>query len=189
LDRDVKMFFALTNAQFDAGIGAWDTKRFYDSIRPVSVVRTLYAGKTVSAWAGPRRGTQLVRGEEWQPYLTTPPFAEYISGHSTFSAASAEILRLFTGSDDYDAAAIFEPGSSRIESGLTPRGTVRLYWATFSDAADEAGYSRRLGGIHFEEGDLRGRTMGRQIGVQAWSKAFQHIEGIDSADGQPVGNR
>lgn len=83
------MFFALTNAQLDAGIGAWDTKRFYDSIRPVSVVRTLYAGKMVSAWAGPRRGTHLIRGEEWQPYLTTPPFAEYTSGHSTFSAASS----------------------------------------------------------------------------------------------------
>ena len=171
LDDDVKLFFALTNAQFDAGIAVWDCKRFYDYVRPASAIRMMNAGKLVAAWAGPNRGTQMIPGDQWQPYLTTPPFAEYPSGHSTFSSASAEILQLFCRSDNYGASVTFEPGSSRIEPGATPKMAVKLYWATFADAADEAGLSRRLGGIHFEDGDIRGRILGRLIARQVWAKA------------------
>ena len=58
-----------------------------------------------------------------------------------------------------------------------PATDVTLSWATFSDAADEAGISRRYGGIHFEDGDLKGRVMGRQIDAQAWDKAQAYITG------------
>jgi hypothetical protein len=177
LDRDVKLFFALTNAQFDAGIATWEAKRFYDSPRPITAIRRAFAGRLISGWAGPGLGARTIPGDQWTPYLPTPPFGEYTSGHSAFSSSSAEILRQFTGSDDYDDAVIFAPGTSRIEPGVTPRQHIRLYWATFSDAADEAGISRRFGGIHFEEGDLRARTLGRQVGFQAWRKALAHIQG------------
>lgn len=177
LDQDVKLFFALTNAQFDSGIAVWECKRFYDYIRPVSAIRLVNRGRLIPAWAGPGRGTQLILAENWQPYLTTPPFAEYVSGHSTFSSSSAEILKLFTGGDNYGAKVTFDPGSSRIEPGVTPKLPVTLFWATFADAADEAGLSRRLGGIHFEEGDIRARIMGRLIALQVWDKARTYIEG------------
>lgn len=125
-----------------------------------------------------------MKGEEYIPYqpasFITPPFAEYTSGHSTFSAASAEILKRFTGSDSLRQSVIFKPGSSEIEPGVTPQLPVTLYWDTFSDAAAEAGLSRRLGGIHFEDGDTYGRIMGRQIANLVWIKALSYINGTPS---------
>jgi hypothetical protein len=177
LDQDVKLFFALGNALLDASIAAWDAKVRYDFIRPVSAIRFLYAGKPVRAWGGPGRGTVLMSGENWRSYIATPPFAEYVSGHSTFSAASAEILKLFTGSDAFGGSVTFPVGSSPIEPGTVPGQAITLAWPTFSAAADEAGISRRYGGIHFESGDLAGRELGRKIGRRVWDKARAHFEG------------
>jgi hypothetical protein len=55
LDDDVKMFFVLSNAIFDAGIAAWDTKRAYDSVRPITAVPLLFKDKKIQAWGGPRK--------------------------------------------------------------------------------------------------------------------------------------
>src|SRR5258708_8908645 len=55
LDDDVKMYFALTNAMLDAGIAAWDAKRAYDSVRPVTAISLLFRGKRIRAWGGPVR--------------------------------------------------------------------------------------------------------------------------------------
>jgi hypothetical protein len=101
----------------------------------------------------------------------TPPFPEYISGHSTFSAAGAAILRLFTGCDTFGDWVTLPAGSSKIEPGLTPARPVTLRWRTFTDAANQAGISRRYGGIHFKAGDLTGRAVGRIVGFEAWLKA------------------
>jgi hypothetical protein len=177
LDEDVKLFFALTNGLLDASIAVWDVKRHYDYVRPVTAMRFLFAGRPIRAWAGPYQGTQLIPGDQWQSYIGTPPFAEYVSGHSTFSAASAEILRSFTGSDDFGAQVTILSGSSAIEPGLVPREDVTLSWRTFSEAADEAGLSRRYGGIHFEAADLEGRALGRRIGALAWQKARAYFDG------------
>src|SRR5207249_4418802 len=141
------------NAMLDASIAVWDGKRHFDSIRPVSLVRHTYAGRTVEAWGGPYQGTRPIDGGQWRPFLRTPPFPEYPSGHSTFSAAGAEVLRLFTGREDFGASVTIPAGSSHIEPGTVPAHDVVLRWATFDDAANEAGYSRRLGGIHFASGD------------------------------------
>src|SRR5207237_1796836 len=103
--------------------------------------------------------------------LPTPPFPEYSSGHSNFSAAGAEILRLFTGKDAFNAAATVAAGSSKIEPGVVPARDVTLSWATFTDAAAQAGLSRRYGGIHFEQADLDGRRTGRLVARRAWDKA------------------
>jgi hypothetical protein len=175
------MFFALTNAMFDAGIAAWDAMRAYDSIRPVSAIPLLYRGKTIEAWGGPGRGTVDMDGSQWIPYqpttFPTPPFPDFVSGHSTYSAAAAKILTLWTGSDRFDFATTLRAGSSKIEPGITPAHDIRLGWATFQDAADEAGMSRRYGGIHFRRADLGGRFLGRIVAFEAWTKAQSYIEG------------
>jgi hypothetical protein len=175
VDEDAKLFFALTNAIFDAGIVAWDAKHALDSVRPASGCPYLLQGQQIEAWGGPGEGTVRMDGKLWIPYQSstfpTPPFPEYISGHSTFSAAGATILRLFTGSDVFGDSVTFPPGSSKIEPGLTPSNPVTLRWKTFTDAANQAGISRRYGGIHFRAGDLTGRAVGRIVGYQAWNKS------------------
>src|SRR5205085_1493996 len=119
--------------------------------------------------------------ETWQPYqlscFVTPAFPEYLSGHSSFSAASAEVLKAFTGSDAYGNAVVVPTGSSRIEPRQTPAQAVVLSWPTFSAAADQAGLSRRYGGIHFERGDLAGRAVGQQVGRRVWQKALTFFNG------------
>lgn len=181
LDDDVKLFFALTNAIFDASIACWDAKRAFDYVRPVTAVHFLWPDKKVRAWGGANQGTQSIFGRDWQPYqaatVVTPPFPEYLSGHSTFSAAGAEVLRRFTGSDAFGASWTQPAGTSRVEGGTVPSSDIVLTWSTFSDAADQAGTSRRYGGIHFVQADLDGRAMGRQVGAQAWDRAQHFING------------
>ncbi len=181
LDQDVKMFFALTNAVFDAGIASWDAKRVIDSVRPVTAIPFLFHGQQIRSWGGPGKGTIMMDGANWIPYqpstFPTPPFPEYISGHSTFSAAGATILALFTGSERFGDSVTFPAGSSTIEPGITPKQPVTLRWSTFHDGANEAGISRRYGGIHFRLGDLVGRATGDLVGVQAWRQAQSYFNG------------
>jgi hypothetical protein len=181
LERDVKLFFALTNAVSDAGCCAWDNKRAFNSVRPITAIRMLFRGQTVRAWAGPYQGTKLIEGATWFPYqpasFPTPPFPEYSSGHSTFSAAAAEILKRFTHSDRFGASVTLPAGSSSVEPGAVPMSDVTLSWSTFSDAADQAGISRRYGGIHFEQGDLDARATGRMVARLASEQAEDYWAG------------
>ena len=124
LDQDVVLFFALGGALHDAAVAAWDAKRAFDSVRPVGAIRWLFAGDRLCAWGIPGQGTTLIKGEDQQPYLPTPPFAEYVSGHSTFSAAAAEVLARYTGSDALGASVTVPAGSSRVEPGTTPATDV-----------------------------------------------------------------
>jgi hypothetical protein len=183
VDQDAKLFFALTNAIFDAGIVAWDAKRAFDSVRPATAVPYVLQGRLIEAWGGPGKGTIKMDGRFWIPYqlstFPTPPFPEYISGHSTFSAAGATILRLFTHSNQFDASVTLPAGSSKIEPGLTPAAPVTLRWRTFTDAANQAGISRRYGGIHFKAADLTGRAIGRVVAHRAWRKAEALWSGRD----------
>jgi len=175
------MFFALNNAMFDASIVAWDDKGLYDSVRPITAIRILYRGTPVRAWAGPYSGTRAIDGGQWRPYqpptAPTPPFAEYASGHSNFSAAAARILALFTGSAAFGLSVSIPAGSSAIEPGAVPAHDVLLRWDTFTEAANQAGLSRRYGGIHFEQGDLDARRTGRACADMAWHFAQQHYHG------------
>ncbi|NES03976.1 MAG: calcium-binding protein [Okeania sp. SIO2F4] len=204
LDQDVKLFFNLGNAVFDASIAAWDAKTFYDYARPVRTVRELgelgligefnpeLGGFAIDAWAGPGEGTQTILATDFLTYQTpgsdpSPPFAEYVSGHSTFSAAGAEILERFTGSDDFGASVSFGAGESRFEPEVTPDEPLVLEWETFSEAADEAGISRLYGGIHFDDGDINGRELGREVGESVWSATESLISpnvtlGTDESD-------
>src|SRR6476659_1084756 len=177
LDADVTMLFALGNALLDASIAVWDCKVAFDYVRPVSAVRFLHAGQLIAAWGGPGRGTQFIRGEQFQSYIATPAFPEYTSGHSAFSAAAAAVLRLATGSPYFGATYRFKAGTSTIEPGVTPTRDVILSWATFDQAADEAGMSRRYGGIHLRQADLESRNIGRRVGVAAWERATAMFHG------------
>ena len=99
IDVDAKMFLALNGAMLDASIAAWQHKYRYDFARPISAIRAVKARTMIRAWAGPGRGTEPIRGEDWLPYqaptFPTPPFPAYASGHSTFSAAGAAVLKDF----------------------------------------------------------------------------------------------
>ncbi len=180
-EQDVKMFFALANAVFDAGIAAWDAKHFWNSVRPVTAIPYLYTGTKMNMWGGPYKGRVYQDAGMWIPYqpsnFPTPPFPEFCSGHSTFSRAAAQVLKRFTGSDTFGFAVTLPAGSSTIEPGAVPAADVTLTFATFTNASDQAGLSRRYGGIHFKTADLAGRTLGYYVGDQAFNKAQTYWKG------------
>ena len=186
LDQDVKLFFGLGSAEMDASISAWAAKYQYNSVRPVTAIRSRYAGKMVNSWLGPGKGYGSVLGQNWQPYqeptVVTPPFPEYVSGHSTFSAAGRTVILQFYGNNDaFNAKVVIKAGSSKIEPGVAPAKDVTVVWKTLSDAADDAGWSRRWGGIHFLSGDQQGRALGRLIGYNDWNKALTYFNGTATA--------
>jgi hypothetical protein len=136
----------------------------------------------IRAWRGPDSGVGWVLGERWMPYqratFVTPAFPGFVSGHSTFSRAAAEVLAADTGSP-YFPGGLFEqtsaPGYLKFEAG--PSKAVTLQWATYYDAADQAGTSRIYGGIHIPADDFAGRRIGSRIGKQAWTRAERYFAG------------
>jgi hypothetical protein len=173
---DIKMFFALSNALFDAGIAAWDAKRFYDYVRPITAIRYLYSGQVVQSFGpdGPAAGLRAVPGELWVPYQQasnpTPAHPDHVSGHSTYSAASAAVLRLFTGSDAFHYRVTIHAASLLYDPAL-PLRDMAFAWDTFSAAVVDAGRSRIDGGIHFPNADTAGRRLGEQVGATVFAKA------------------
>jgi hypothetical protein len=144
-------------------------------------VHYLYANQQITCWGGIGQGTVQMLGSQWMPYqessVMTPAFPEYCSGHSTFSAAGAYVLQQFTGTDSFSDSYTAAPGSSQIEPGIAPLAAVTLSWPTFSAAAAQAGISRQIGGIHFDQGDQDGRALGKQVATVAWAKAQSYING------------
>ena len=123
-----------------------------------------------------------ILGTAWVPYqlpsFVTPAFQGYASGHSTFSRAAAEVLTGITGSEYFPggiATWTLPKGTFRVESG--PSADVVLQWATYYDAADQAGQSRLYGGIHIQADDFTGRIVGSTCGKDAWSLAQRYYAG------------
>ena len=145
----------------------------------------------VRAWLGtPPSATQTagvgwLLGEDWVPYqretFVTPAFPGYVSGHSTFSRAAAEVLTRLTGSKFFPgglSTTTFAAGRTlHVEAG--PAATVSLQAATYYDAADQAGLSRLYGGIHIAADDLTGRRLGAKIGADAFAR-FLALHGSSS---------
>jgi hypothetical protein len=185
LDTDVKLFFLVGNAMMDAGVVAWYQKYKYDSARNVTLIRHFYKDKPVNSWLGPNMGFGTVMGQYWKPYqatnVVTPPFPEYVSGHSTFTSAGAQILASFNG-DAFGATVVIPAGSSKFESN-TPASDVTLTFPTFSDASTQAGLSRRYGGIHLQTGDMHGRALGRQVASGVFSQGQNYIRGYAGKPG------
>jgi hypothetical protein len=184
LDQDAKLFFMLGNALTDASISAWKAKYDYDCVRNVTAIRVRYKDHLVTSWLGPNKGYGKVLGQNWLPYqqlnVVTPPFPEYVSGHSTFTAAGRTIMGGFEGSDKFNAQVVIPAGSSRFEAN-TPARDITLTWKTLTAAADEAGWSRRWGGIHFKSGDEHGRLLGKVVASDVWDKAQTYFNGTATA--------
>ena len=155
----------------------------------------------VMSWKGPDfitdpttdiAGVDWILATQWWPYqrptFVTPPFAGYLSGHSTFSRAAAETLTLITGDaffpggmGTFDVAQndflVFEQG---------PSESFVLQWATYQDASDQTSLSRIWGGIHPPIDDIRGRIIGDKIGKEAFALAQQYFEGTLSVDQEEI---
>jgi len=143
----------------------------------------------IKAWGGnpadPKTqigGVKWILAADWIPYqlptFVTPAFQGYVSGHSTFSRAAAEVVTGFTGSEYFPGGLdgyTIKAGSLKFEKG--PTTDIRLEWATYYDAADQAGQSRLYGGIHVEVDDLTGRKIGSQCGTAAWAMAQRYYAG------------
>jgi hypothetical protein len=236
LQWDVKLYLALNGAVHDAAITAWGLKGYYDSTRPISMIRYMgglgqssdpslpsydpeglplvpglvelitkettapgqrhaalrgHEGEiAIRAWAGnpddPKTeigGVTWIRAVDWVPYqlptFVTPSFPAYISGHSTFSRAAAEVLTGYTGSEYFPGGVsgyTIQAGSLKFEKG--PSTDIRLEWATYYDASDQAGQSRLWGGIHIQADDLTGRRVGSDCGKAAWALARRYYAGL-----------
>jgi membrane-associated phospholipid phosphatase len=140
---NARLFALLDVAVADAGIVAWDAKYTYNLWRPVTVIHAAADDGNPGTTPDP----------SWQPLLVTPPFPSYISGHSTFSGAASTVLDALFGSD---RAVTVLPDPS---VGLPPR-----QFASFDQAAEEAGISRIYGGIHFSSDNIDGLAAGRNVG-------------------------
>ncbi len=146
----------------------------------------------IYAWKGPDfitdptsdvAGVDWIIGTHWWPYqrgtFVTPPFAGYVSGHSTFSRAAAEVLTLLTG-DAYFPGGM---GTFDVEQNnflvfeQGPSENFTLQWATYRDASDQTSLSRIWGGIHPPIDDFRGRIIGEKIGIEAYNLATQYFNG------------
>jgi len=230
LEWDVKVYLALNGAVHDAAIWAWGNKNFYDSSRPITLIRYMaglgqssdpslpsyhrdglplvpgvielvtpettrpggrhanlagHEGEiAIRAWRGapPDPTTQTGgvgwrRGVQWLPYMpknfVTPPFPGYTSGHSAFSRSAAEVLAAITGMAYFPGGlkSFVAPQNGYLAIEHGPGATVELQWATYYDAADQAGISRRFGGIHPYYDDYPSRIAGSRIGRKAWAKA------------------
>lgn len=164
LDRARTM--ALLNlALADAGIAAWDAKYAYDLWRPIDAIRK----------AGNDGNSITVADTGWRPLLNTPSFQSYVSGHSTFSSAAAEVL-----SSVFGTRVSFETRIDKGSSGVWPASpdvtglAVRSY-DNFRSAAEEAGVSRIYGGIHFNFDNTAGLAIGEAIGKLVVSNALKSL--------------
>lgn len=140
----------------------------------------------IYAWRGPDyianpetddAGVGWILADNWWPYqrpsFVTPPFAGYVSGHSTYSRAAAELMTLMTGSE-YFPGGVGEflcPQNEFLVFEEGPSQDITLQWATYRDASDQTSLSRIWGGIHPPADDLPGRLMGDAIGVEAFEYA------------------
>jgi hypothetical protein len=141
-------------------------------------------------------GVGWILAEDWYPYqrptFVTPPFAGYVSGHSTYSRAAAELMTMITGSEFFPGGLgefvakkneflVFEEGPSQ---------DVVLQWATYRDASDQTSLSRIWGGIHPPADDIPGRLIGQRVAEDTFSFAVPYFENdvidLDSQDEKNV---
>ena len=128
-------------------------------------------------------GVDWILGTHWWPYqrptFVTPPFAGYLSGHSTFSRAAATSLTRITGSNFFPGGLgtfdVVENEFLVFEEG--PTESFILEWATYQDASDQTSLSRIWGGIHPPIDDIKGRIIGEKIGEQSFDLAQQYFSG------------
>jgi membrane-associated phospholipid phosphatase len=150
LEDNARLFAMLNLAMADAAICAWDAKYTFDFWRPVTAIRNGVLDGNPATDPDPT----------WSSFIVTPPFPDYVSGHSTFSGAAASILAMFFGTDNirFTTGSDFLPGVTRT-------------FSSFSAAAEEAAVSRLYGGIHFRSANDDGLHAG--LAISAWT--FTHF--------------
>jgi uncharacterized protein DUF6851 len=132
-------------------------------------------------------GVGWVRAVDWITYqrrtFVTPAFPAFISGHSTFSRAGAEVLTTMTGSPYFPGGLgeFVAPKNSFLLFERGPSVDVRLQWASYYDASDEAGQSRLWGSIHIAPDDFAGRRVGHRVGLGAAALASKYFAGVPVA--------
>lgn len=156
LVASARLFALLAISEADAAIAAWDMKYTYGHWRPITGIRE----------AASDGNPATVADASWTPFITTPNFPAYVSGHSTFSGAAARLLGLFFDGDDFafDTTTAAMPGVERSFTG---------FW----QAAEEAGQSRIYGGIHWQYDNRVGLEMGRRLAEQVY---FSHLAPIET---------
>jgi hypothetical protein len=128
-------------------------------------------------------GVDWVRAVDWITYqrrtFVTPAFPGFISGHSTFSRAGAEVLTSLTGSPYFPGGfgEYVAPKDTFLTFEKGPTAEVRLQWASYFDASDEAGQSRVWGSIHIQPDDFAGRKLGHIVGLDATALATKYFDG------------
>ncbi|MCV9386804.1 FG-GAP-like repeat-containing protein [Reichenbachiella ulvae] len=133
-------------------------------------------------------GVGWIFAENWWPYqrptFVTPPFAGYVSGHSTFSRAAAVILEKITGSEYFPGGMgeFVAPKNEFLVFEEGPSQDVVLQWATYRDASDQCSLSRIWGGIHPPIDDIPGRIIGQQIGEESFEFGKQYFETVLSSE-------
>ncbi|MBL8896138.1 MAG: vanadium-dependent haloperoxidase [Planctomycetes bacterium] len=152
LSENARLFALINIAMADAAIVSWDCKYVYGLWRPITAVQLADTDGNPFTAADPN----------WTPLLATPPFPEYTSGHSTFSAAAAGVLRRFFGTD----RIAFRVGSDDLP------GVERSY-DSFSHAAFESGKSRIYGGIHFQSANFWGLHTGRLVSLYVMNRLLR----------------
>lgn len=180
IDEDIKLYFAVANTAFDAFISCWETKRYYDSSRPWTLIHYYYKGKKIIGWAGPKGGTAEMMGEEWHPYsplnFITPPFPGYTSGHATVSGACAKIIELYTGSNEF---GFLERRPHCVLTEMKSGEEVTIDLNTWSGVAEMAALSRALGGYHIPIDNDVGVEVGRKLANWSWPKYQGYYDGTE----------
>ncbi len=160
-------------------------------VTPSSIASGRHAGLTagkiaVLGWPGEtsqrltNNGVRWLHADTWTTYqrsnFVVPAFPGYVSGHSSFTRAAAELLTAFTGSPFFPGGM----GSYTITNLLNEKGPsapVTLQWATYYDAGDQVGISRIWGGIHPPTDDFSGRRVGAECGSNVWALARRYWDG------------
>lgn len=163
LQDNARVFAALNVAMADAGIVSWDAKYGEDLWRPITAI-----------WEAENDGNPLTEADlAWLPFITTPPFPEYTSGHSSFSGAAMTVLADFFGDD-----TAFSYGTDIDGDGIID---ITRDFTSFTEAGEEAGMSRIYGGIHFMSGNIDGRDSGEGVGLHTMETQFNAVPEPGSA--------
>ena len=147
LSQNARAFALLNMAGADAFIACWDAKFAYNQWRPITAIRAADSDGNPDTSADPA----------WTPLLVTPPFPDYIAGHTTYAGAAKQVLEDVFGRN---------PGVTMRLTSATAPGVVETY-TTFEDIADGVVDARVWGGIHWRTSSVRGERAGERIGTFA----------------------